>query len=65
MMICWRCKEPLRWTARGWVHSEGGLYVVRCDRCGWSGAPYPTPVQCPACGATAIRDMHCALPVVR
>lgn len=63
MMICRWCGEPLRWLpTRGWVHQQGGVYKVHCATCGWQGAPYPTPVVCPACGARDIRDLHCALP---
>jgi ribosomal protein S27E len=61
-VLCHWCGEPLRFTARGWVHAEGGMYVMRCPDCGWSGAPYPSPVRCPKCASSAVRDDHCALP---
>jgi primosomal protein N' len=60
---CHWCKEPLRFVRdRGWVHAEGGSYVMRCDKCGWQGAPYPSPTSCPHCGSKQLRDLHCALP---
>jgi len=62
-MTCHWCGERLIWSARGWVHAEGGHYKVRCNRCGWTGAPYPSPTRCPACGAADVYDLHCALPV--
>lgn len=60
-MICLYCKEELTWVnGRGWVHKDGGSYKVRCRTCGWMGAPYPSPMQCPQCGSKDIRDDHCA-----
>jgi|GEM_PF-1895498 len=62
-LICRWCAQPLSFEAsRGWTHPEGGLYMMRCDRCGWRGAPYPSPTHCPQCGGEAMDD-HCALPV--
>jgi DNA-directed RNA polymerase subunit RPC12/RpoP len=59
---CIWCGEPLRFVpGRGWVHEEGGSYVMRCRQCGWKGAPYPSPAQCPRCGSEGLRDDHCAL----
>ena len=65
MMTCQFCEEPLRFvTGRGYVHQEGGTYVMRCPDCGWRGAPYPSAVSCPSCGSKAIRDDHCATAVI-
>lgn len=59
---CVWCGAPLRFEpGRGWVHPEGGGYVVRCGRCGWKGAPHPSPRRCPRCGGP-VWDDHCALP---
>jgi len=58
---CRICGDHLTFTpGRGWVHSEGGTYVMRCEACGWSGAPFPSPTTCPNCGARReLRDDHC------
>jgi len=63
-MVCHWCKQPLTFDPqRGWVHPEGGLYVMYCKACGWEGAPYPSPTTCPNCGDThSLRDKHAALP---
>lgn len=64
MTVCRWCGQPLSWQkGRGWVHPEGGIYVQRCPRCGWIGAPSPSLVQCPACGSNKLRDDHAAMPV--
>jgi rubrerythrin len=59
--ICGRCGDRLIFTpTRGWVHSEGGTYVMRCEKCGYRGAPWPSPKACPSCGAVReFRDDHC------
>ena len=64
MANCLHCKEPLRFEPdRGWVHAEGGAYAMRCDSCGWTGAPAPSPGSCPNCGDRhQLRDDHCVLP---
>jgi primosomal protein N' len=57
---CGRCGDRLTFTSeRGWVHAEGGTYVMRCDSCGWQGAPWPSPRACPSCGDQHVRDDHC------
>lgn len=62
--VCRWCGEPLCFRpGRGWTHAEGGVYVVRCESCGWRGAPYPSPITCPRCGSKDVRDDHCALPL--
>ena len=62
-MNCLWCHEELRFEpGRGFVHSEGGLYVQFCKWCGWKGAPYPSRTVCPVCQARDLRDDHCALP---
>lgn len=62
--ICQWCGEPLHFVpGRGWVHEEGGLYVMYCPKCRWRGAPYPSPKVCPRCGSKEVRDHHCALPM--
>jgi len=64
MKRCLYCGDLLRFEpGRGWVHSEGGTYRVRCGNCGWEGAPFPTPTHCPRCGSRDVRDDHCATPV--
>lgn len=61
--ICYWCGEALRLDkTRGYVHQEGGTYVVRCTACSWRGAPYPSPRVCPVCGGELVDD-HCVLPV--
>lgn len=61
-MICHWCGEQLRYDRRrGWVHPQGGAYMMRCVDCGWQGAPYPGPTRCPRCGGE-VRDSHAALP---
>ncbi len=61
---CLWCGERLTFTAgRGWTHAEGGTYVMRCEQCGHTGAPYPSPACCPICGSVkGWRDDHCAQP---
>ena len=62
-LVCQWCAQPLRWEPRrGWVHPEGGLYVMVCASCGWRGAPYPSPACCPQCGGEVLDD-HCARPI--
>lgn len=67
MAKCLWCNEPLRFDRqRGWVHANGGgVYMMRCPDCGWSGAPWPSPTVCPACGGREIRDDHAALPAAQ
>jgi predicted RNA-binding Zn-ribbon protein involved in translation (DUF1610 family) len=61
---CLYCGQQLVWRkGRGWVHEEGGLYMMYCPDCGWKGAPYPSPVKCPKCGSKKLRDDHVARPV--
>lgn len=62
-MVCHWCGQPLHYVRnRGYVHPEGGSYMMYCKECGWSGAPWPSPRTCPKCGSAEIRDDHCALP---
>jgi len=62
---CQHCDGDLGFkTGRGWFHVEGGgLVMLRCDGCGWKGAPVPEPKHCPVCGNHDLRDDHTALPV--
>lgn len=61
---CFWCGEELTFNVnRGWVHPEGGSYMQRCKRCGWKGAPHPSPWKCPKCGSDDVVDDHAALPV--
>ena len=61
--LCHWCHEPLVFIrGRGWVHREGGVYSMYCPKCGWKGAPWPSPTQCPRCKSKDIRDHHAALP---
>jgi primosomal protein N' len=63
--ICGQCGDTLTFSAdgRGWCHAEGGTYVMRCDRCGYKGAPHPSPPACPHCGSTKQwKDDHCVMP---
>jgi hypothetical protein len=63
-MICQSCDQALTHSSvRGWLHPEGGRYMVYCSDCGWKGAPYPSPVICPNCDSKKLRDDHCAFPV--
>ena len=63
-MICQTCKQALTHdNRRGWLHPEGGFYMVVCVACGWRGAPYPAPLTCPKCGNTELRDDHGAFPM--
>lgn len=60
---CLYCNEELMWVpGRGWVHKEGGVYVMFCPVCNWEGAPYPSPITCPRCGSNRVHDNHCAAP---
>jgi len=62
MATCSRCGQLLRFVrGRGWVHPEGGTYAMRCPDCDWTGAPYPSPMDCPQCGSRKLRDDHCVL----
>jgi primosomal protein N' len=63
IVICTYCQESLIFVAgRGYVHRDGGTYKMACPTCGWTGAPYPSPVRCPDCGSNTVRDDHCAQP---
>ncbi len=64
MVKCKWCGEELRFVPqRGWVHEDGGIYMVECEQCGWMGAPFPTPTRCPKCNGN-VRDNHCAFPLL-
>lgn len=64
MLLCLRCGEGLKYDiARGWIHGgQGGALYMYCRSCGWRGAPYPLPVECPRCGFKQLRDEHVAMP---
>jgi len=63
-MICQGCGQTLTHsTVRGWMHPEGGMFMVICPACGWKAAPYPSPLTCPKCGNTELRDDHGAFPI--
>lgn len=52
---------------RGPVHvhqdQAGSAYLMRCETCGYAGAPSPSPASCPQCGSTeGWRDDHAVLP---
>ena len=40
-MVCRICKRPVHFECtKGFVHDEGGgMYWMRCQACGWEGAP--------------------------
>lgn len=62
---CLYCEDAGTLTfviGQGWVHQQGGTYMMRCPDCGWKGALSPSPVHCPRCGSKALRDDHCATP---
>lgn len=64
-MLCLHCRQLLIYLAGvGWVHRQGrGLYMQHCTNCGHKAAIYPSPVECPNCGAVVEwRDDHCAAP---
>lgn len=64
MYRCMYCDQRVRFdNRRGWVHPEGGAYMVKCKDCGWHGAPYPSPITCPECGSENVVDDHCVRPV--
>jgi DNA-directed RNA polymerase subunit RPC12/RpoP len=64
--ICMYCGQTIKFEAtRGWVHLEGGSYMMYCPDCGWKGAPYPSPLKCPECGSKNLRDDHIARPVAQ
>lgn len=63
MKKCVHCGQELRFhPVRGWVHPEGGTYMVECQCCGWLGASYPSPIVCPYCGSDRVYDHHAARP---
>lgn len=63
LVRCLYCKELLHFVeGRGYVHPEGGGYKMFCPSCGWRGAPYPSPANCPQCGSREVRDDHYAWP---
>src|SRR3972149_8401298 len=46
-MICQSCGQALTHSSvRGWMHPEGGMFMVVCPACGWKGGPYPSPGTC-------------------
>lgn len=59
--ICRICRQPVHFEAgKGYVHDEGGgAYMMRCQTCGWEGAPAKPIAACPACGSRDVRDSHC------
>lgn len=60
---CARCKAPLFWEpGLGWVHPGGGLMVIRCEDCGWAGAPVFQPLSCPMCDSHRLHEDHAAVP---
>jgi hypothetical protein len=60
---CLHCERPLVYSQdHGWIHFEGGRYVVRCGVCTWSDSPAAPLTRCGNCGATALRDDHLAMP---
>jgi DnaJ-class molecular chaperone len=67
MMICQRCREPLRFEAgRGWLHPNGQLVITKsalCSKC--QGSSYQGEDDCPRCGGTGFVqvDDHCAQPI--
>ena len=65
MFICNWCQSILVYKAgKGFIHPGGGLYVVRCDRCGWQSDMEEDQwlTRCPNCGEM-VRDDHVALAV--
>lgn len=64
MKICQRCEVPLRFEpGKGWLHPGGGMYVQRCQKCGWMGDG-PSLGECPECHSSKdLVDDHCVLPV--
>ena len=66
MHICQHCRQELKFVqGRGWVHPEGGSYMMRCTNCGHKKALFPPPTSCPNCGASGNKwiDDHCVLAV--
>lgn len=63
-VVCKFCGEPLVYDeSRGFVHQEGGIYLMVCFDCGYQAAPFPVPVKCPRCGSKNWGDHHAAFPV--
>lgn len=73
---CLHCGQPLHFTARieranvsttvsaAWRHAGDGVYMMHCPHCHWRGAPHPSPVRCPQCNSTSLRDDHHARPLL-
>lgn len=62
---CLHCSGPAAFVpGEGWIHEDGGAYLMRCDACGHKESPKAgqTPGSCPACAAVREwRDDHYVL----
>jgi len=49
---CKRCGQPIVFYPNdaGWVHKDGGVYVQKCLKCGWTGGKVGSYQKCPNCG---------------
>ena len=57
--LCRICSQPLLdHPVRGWLHEEGGIYAMRCDRCNAQSATDPLPASCPTCGEDRKWRLH-------
>jgi len=62
-MRCYVCNQKLKWTERGWVHSNGSGKLTECLRCGWCGALSALADECPRCHAVGFLKTHSPVPV--
>lgn len=59
---CMYCHRAVTFGYRqGWIHVDGGAYVMRCPDCGWEDSPIENLIDCPNCGGRKLRDDHHAL----
>lgn len=58
--ICKTCGKPAKFVrGRGWTHEDGGgVYAMRCRKCGWQGAPAKPTVSCPQCNSRDVVADH-------
>jgi hypothetical protein len=60
---CLYCSQQIVFKpGKGWIHQEGGIYMMLCLNCGWLGAPSGKVTSCPVCGSHKVVDDHAAWP---
>ncbi len=58
--ICRICRQAVRFElGRGFVHINGGAYMMRCRTCGAMFSPAKPVVNCPSCNSRDVVDDHC------